>query len=553
MSLVTAARDRGLSLTLDDLGEESRSLEHTRWRRRSIGFGLDSSEGSTTLSLRVTASEADIVGMGLQWIPASPSRRNRTESQEVHRVLRIRVGNVRALQKSGGRVATFFSVLLWLISSAGVAALAAVLVPRFMQQSTAALTAAREPRAAVLSRAAVWDGVQPPREHQPWAALFDPQVLQSCVDSASVSIEALRMHLSPLSEEANCLRSNAVPGMPIAAAGLASAVASVLTSRPAVLDAEPAPAKGATRDLEHFDVHRALLLARLCGASYFSCDTGDAWEATERLETELAATGLELVREIRGDTDEHVYVARNASRAVVVFRGSCTLQNVLTDLDMVRPQMPGTTASTAAERLAEVTGMPTAGMTLHRGFVEAYLAIREELLETLEGLDAEQPSGKPPLHLHITGHSMGGAMAVLAALEVAHRQQMSELASYARPQTYTFAAPRVGDASFADLFTQTFPMPVDHWGLQAPSDAVPHLPFSAWGFRHPDGVAKLGERPNCSGSAIRRSNDEGDSVHLLRPKDGDVMNWAFCHDLSEYIAHLRALVDGAKQLEHTVP
>ena len=568
-------RERGVSIGVDENGDHQKALESTRWRGRSIGVGLASEEdATTTLSLRVTASEADLVGMGLSWIPTSPKRGSRhatndanSPNKEIHRVFKISVGRMSLLRKrSGGRTATFFAVLLWLIGSASVAALAAILVPRFMQHSQTALAGA-EPRAAVKSRAAVWGEPGALRRHAEGgcagggcsiATLFDPQALQGCVDAASEAWDALRSQLDPLSQQqTGCVRSS-VPGMPIAAAGLASAVASVLTTTPAELESEESVVSGARSDASddhlHLDVPRALLLARLCGASYFSCDADtDGWEARERLEEELEATGLSLTREIHGAKDEYVYVARDDSRVVVVFRGSCTLNNVLTDIDMVRGG-----ADSAAQLLAEATGLPTSGMILHRGFVEAYLNVREELLDTLGELSLAGPRDAA-LELHVTGHSMGGAMATLAALEIAHRQRMQQqhrgvvaragLAAFARPETYTFAAPRVGDAFFADFFTRTFPAPHEYWALQAPSDAVPHLPFSAWGFRHPTGVAKLGVEPSdrnhCTAAPIRRSADEGDSVELLRPKDGDVKNWAFCHDLAEYVHHLQQLAGGA--------
>jgi len=563
-------RSRGLSIVCDDDGEGTSQLESTRWRGRSIGFGMERclEDESMTLSLRFSASDADLVGMGLQYIPASPKRKG-SKSSDVHRVLKLKVGPMRTLRGQGGRFATFFSVLMWLIGSATVAALAAVVVPRVMEQSYLATSA---PRAAVLNRAATWEEVQRKPLSKPLfgglveGALFSPEVLQGCVDTASEAIDALRTQLSPLSTEAQCLRSNAVPDMPVAAVGLASAVASVLTAKPVELALEDA--KGASiSGIESLDIPRAITSARLCGMGYVSCDEKDSWLAAERLEEELEGVGLQLVREIHGGSmDEYAYVARNVVRgeATVVFRGSCTLKNVLTDIDMVRG---GAEKLAAAEKLAEATGMPLAemagaDMTLHHGFVDAYLAVREELLETLVELSREHELAhgvdSPPLDVHITGHSMGGAIAMLAAIELEHLRREHHF-HVAKPQTYTFAAPRLGDAFFADLFTRTFPEPSDHWALQAPSDAVPHLPFSAWGFRHPEGVAKLGENAeaNCTpalrAAALRRSADVGDSVHRLRPKDGDLMNWAFCHDLSVYIDHLQAMVADLSDEEAAMP
>ena len=515
---------------------------------------------------------------------------------EVHRVFKMRVGSLQTLRRKGARTTTFFSVIMWLISTGAVAALAVYAVPRFFHQQSLLSASTAAPRAAVLNRAAVWEGLPPHETFKKLTfnafvggALFDPRVLRGCVDMASETIEALRMQCAPLSSEADCLRAHAVPNMPIAAVGLASAVASVLTTKPVELLTESEVAQLAqhaglaafgsmhgeatfessasefaalsahSHATDELDVSQALLSARLCGSTYFSCDMTDAWEVTARLEEECEAAGLRLIRELHGGADEYAFVAQEPSgRVSVVFRGSCTLKNVLTDIDMVRGHYAE--KETAAELLARATGMPLkelAGgpMTLHRGFVEAYLALREDLLETLGDLAAQfSPRAEELLEVHVTGPSMGGAMAMLAALELDYRRQHHGL-GVARPQTYTFAAPRLGDKLFADLYTRTFPEPADHWALQAPSDAVPHLPFAAWGFRHPSGVAKLGGSPSFNSTpegrtraatavraALRRSTDAGDSVHALRPKDGDMRNWAFCHDLNEYVHHLRAMV-----------
>jgi len=296
----------------------------------------------------------------------------------------------------------------------------------------------------------------------------------------------------------------------------------------------------------------------------------------------VRSLGLELVGEVRGGgDDEYAYVVRHREerRAVVVFRGSCTLKNVATDLDYRDADHKAMVA------LANESGMllPT-GMNLHRGFVAAYLALRQELVELLGELSLEDGPDAPPLTLHVTGHSMGGAMAMLAALEIDHLSRCGGL-HVGHVQTTTFAAPRLGDAKFASLWQRTFPDPSDFWALQVPSDAVPHLPFAAWGFRHPQGTVKLGEvesdvkdtlppkhlsrqshptakagvaprsaaapktaarvtDPLAAGRmtiVARRLGDPGDSIDALRPRDGNVQNWVSCHDMTEYLSQLHKL------------
>lgn len=95
--------------------------------------------------------------------------------------------------------------------------------------------------------------------------------------------------------------------------------------------------------------------------------------------------------------------------AVLVFRGTTGLRNWFLDLD-VRP------AQLAPRTVA------------HRGFVEAIHQVWQALQPQLDQLT--EP-------LFMTGHSMGGALAQLAAW-------------YHPPRAvYSFGAPRVGDAGFA--------------------------------------------------------------------------------------------------------
>ena len=88
------------------------------------------------------------------------------------------------------------------------------------------------------------------------------------------------------------------------------------------------------------------------------------------------------------------------------------------------------------------------------------------------------------LRLVVSGHSMGGAMALFASLEFASRMRKAEWHPFTRGHvTYTFAAPRLGNAKFANLVNLAFPNDNQLWALQRSNDAVPHLPFAAWGFR----------------------------------------------------------------------
>ncbi len=99
---------------------------------------------------------------------------------------------------------------------------------------------------------------------------------------------------------------------------------------------------------------------------------------------------------------------------------------------------------------------------IHKGFREAYEIIEEELEKELKKYEKEK------LPLYITGHSLGGALAITAT---------KYLCSDSTGATYTFGGPRVGD----DDFFKGIKTPVYRVVNQA--DAVPRLPFGA-GFNY---------------------------------------------------------------------
>lgn len=74
----------------------------------------------------------------------------------------------------------------------------------------------------------------------------------------------------------------------------------------------------------------------------------------------------------------------------------------------------------------------------------------------------------------VTGHSLGGAMAILCAADL--KNLFGNVDS-----TYTFGQPRVGNPAFASWFQSTHP---NTFRLVDYADIVPHLPPSNLGFVH---------------------------------------------------------------------
>lgn len=100
------------------------------------------------------------------------------------------------------------------------------------------------------------------------------------------------------------------------------------------------------------------------------------------------------------------------------------------------------------------------GGRVHAGFKLVYQSAREQILTALLAAQTSLP-------LYITGHSLGGGLATVAALDIAFNT------TFANPIVYSFASPRVGDPDFAarsNAVIQT------HWRVLNTLDVVPLVP-----------------------------------------------------------------------------
>ena len=199
------------------------------------------------------------------------------------------------------------------------------------------------------------------------------------------------------------------------------------------------------------NARNALFLAKACELAYFPEAV-----ATPRFRSEL---GLEA-RLISVDNTQ-VYVAENDQAIVVAFRGSeapTTLDGLkdwlLTNANnyLILPEGQSGTEFVAAG----------VGARFHRGFLDA-LAMVWELL--FAAVDQALKSNERPLW--VTGHSLGGAIALMAAW----RFQRNFLSVH---EIITFGAPMIGNDTAAKAFEQEFSGKIYRYvDLE---DVVPHLP-----------------------------------------------------------------------------
>jgi len=113
------------------------------------------------------------------------------------------------------------------------------------------------------------------------------------------------------------------------------------------------------------------------------------------------------------------------------------------------------------------------GVRVHSGFFRSYnnSSLREHLIRSVKGMLEEDPDAR----LHVVGHSLGGAMASICALEMRLVLGVKDV------RVTTFGSPRVGNAEFYRLFQGALP---ESRRFTHGHDIVPSVPVVYMGFNH---------------------------------------------------------------------
>ena len=200
------------------------------------------------------------------------------------------------------------------------------------------------------------------------------------------------------------------------------------------------------------------------------------------------------------NTDTQVAVWRCvASRTVIVaFRGTeqAKLGDLLTDARLMpRSFDPERGGGGGGEERGE--DAPAA----HDGFLEAYDSVRVRVLAAVDDARGAGPRAAAlgrndgaGWSVCVTGHSLGGALATLCALELAASVRSGSRSSLSVSMV-NFGSPRVGNAAFCRLYDS---LVTDSCRIVNGADAVPTVP-ALLGYRH----VQHGVRIASGGAASR--------------------------------------------------
>jgi triacylglycerol lipase len=207
---------------------------------------------------------------------------------------------------------------------------------------------------------------------------------------------------------------------PMMAAGLANGVYGIIDRDNAVDGFEARSMADATLVSSEFDLGSARVVQGVTGGRSFSQSSGFA--------AVVPGTGS------------------RSNEAAVTIRGTVTGYDWLTNVSAAVGRGPGR-------------------QVVHAGFNRTATSILDATRAAIQEF--------APSHIHVTGHSLGGAVANLIA---AHLQNQAG----PTVELYTFGAPRAGLDNFSTSLTRNIAMPIRR--VYNPSDIVPMVPI--FPFKH---------------------------------------------------------------------
>lgn len=230
-------------------------------------------------------------------------------------------------------------------------------------------------------------------------------------------------------------------------------------------------------------------------------EPGELDACTEVIELGLVSHRFFDGREAGEDAQAYMW-ERADGRLYLCFRGTESRSDVLADIDVRRTRI-------------------TCGVRVHTGFHRQFAS----LIGQIEAELAARPT--PPHAVVCCGHSLGGALATIAAAHLA-----ASLPEGVR--CYTFGCPRVGNRRFARLFGRLVP---DHWRVNNDEDPVPMIPMSLRFVHTPRHVDF-----NDAGEHRTRHGDRWFLMRmLLLFRKIDIFDIAGDHNCDTYIARTAGL------------
>ena len=180
------------------------------------------------------------------------------------------------------------------------------------------------------------------------------------------------------------------------------------------------------------------------------------------------------------DTVGYIAVNEDLEEIIVSYRGSKGLKNWLNNLKMAKLDWP----------LGK-------NVRVHYGFFQSWKSSKTFVEHQLDILLTKYPT----FTVLFTGHSLGGALASLAAFHF--KETRNQRQANAQFRLVTIGAPRIGNQEFADSFLNENVSRIVNF-----NDLIPKLPFHGLGFRHSAQEIWIGEDSKSYQTCSKTSGED---------------------------------------------
>jgi predicted lipase len=156
--------------------------------------------------------------------------------------------------------------------------------------------------------------------------------------------------------------------------------------------------------------------------------------------------------------DTQAYIWKTKQKIVVSFRGTSSIKDAMTDVNIIQCGVSDICDKWMTDTTSDYA------IYIHSGFLSQYLTVREQLIKHISDGTYEE--------FLITGHSLGGALATLSAVDL-----FSTMSTPHTKTVVTIGSPRVGNSTFVKEFDSANFVNYRIFNDQDPVPQVPISPF----------------------------------------------------------------------------
>ncbi|RMG31821.1 MAG: lipase family protein [Methanobacteriota archaeon] len=203
--------------------------------------------------------------------------------------------------------------------------------------------------------------------------------------------------------------------------------------------------------MNSFDLASAKKFASLCLLAFKT--------SPQQIEEGIRPLGYELFHVFDNKkSDIQGYIAEGSKSILVVFRGTDSPQDFLTNINILLTPYPHQRC-------------PFFRPKVHAGFFQAFRSVEAEIYQKIEELKALRPS---LAEIEVIGYSMGGGIGSIAAMSLKQRFQLPI-------KFWSFGMPRTGNRWFKRKFSKEID---ESFIILNDKDIIGQVPPKGFGYRH---------------------------------------------------------------------